>query len=316
MTTPNLLRPRAVCNGSKVAVIALASSFQKDRLQPGLDAVVAMGLEPVLGKYVSAKSRPYFAGTPQERLADLHEAFANPNIAAILCPRGGYGSNYLLAGLDLKLIAKHPKPLFAYSDMTNLQCWLLDQVGLPAFHGPMVTADFAVGNGVDAISFLAAMGGLLYEVGPAEGLRVLKAGTASGTLYGGCLSLLCASLGTPYAVQTEGKLLFLEDVGAKPYQVDRMLRQLLLAGKLEGVTGIVFGEMLDCVSPGADPRLIEETILSVLHNFSGPIGFGLRSGHVSHGNVTLTFGVPAELDLTNVPALRLLEPATENTQTA
>ena len=316
MTTPKLLKPPAVCNGSKVAVISLASSFQKDRLQPGLDALGAMGLQPILGTHVSAKSRPYFAGTPEERLADLHSAFANPEIAAILCTRGGYGSNYLLSGLDLAWIAKHPKPLFAYSDMTNLQCWLLDQVGLPVFHGPMVTADFALTNGVDAISFLAALGGLAFEVGPAEGLRVLKTGKAAGTLYGGCLSLLCASLGTSYAVQTEGKLLFLEDVGAKPYQVDRMLRQLLLAGKLDGVTGIVFGEMLDCVSPGADPRLIEDAILTALRDFTGPIGFGLRSGHVSHGNVTLTFGVAAELDLTGEPGLRFLATATENTKTA
>ncbi len=309
-----LQKPPAVGSGSKVAIVSLASSFQKERLQPGLDAVAAMGLQPVLGKSVSARSRPYFAGTPEERLSDLHEAFANPEIAAILCTRGGYGSNYLLAGLNLALIAKHPKPLFAYSDMTNLQCWLLDQIGFPVFHGPMVTADFAVDNGVDAVSFLAALSGLAYEVGPAEGLRTLKAGMASGTLYGGCLSLLCASLGTPYAVQTEGRLLFLEDVGAKPYQVDRMLRQLLLAGKLEGVSGIVFGEMLDCVSQGADPQLIEETILSVLHHFPGPIGFGLRSGHVSHGNVTLTFGVAAELDLTGTPSLRVTEPATNNTK--
>ena len=318
MTRSRVLRPRAVANGSKVAVISLASSFQKERLQPGLDALSAMGLEPVLGKYVSTKTRPYFAGTPKDRLSDLHAAFADPDIAAILCTRGGYGSNYLLDGLDFGLIADNPKPLFAYSDMTNLQCWLLDHAGIPAFHGPMVTADFSVPNGVDAISFLAALGGLTYEVGPAEGLRTLQTGRATGILYGGCLSLLCASLGTPYAVQTEGKLLFLEDVSAKPYQVDRMLRQLVLAGKFDAVTGIIFGEMLDCVSPGADPRLIEETILSVLRDFAGPIGFGLRSGHVSHGNVTLTFGVSAELELdaADEPVLRLLEAATENTKTA
>jgi muramoyltetrapeptide carboxypeptidase len=216
----------------------------------------------------------------------------------------------LMRGLDLDLIAKNPKPLFAYSDMTNLQSWLLDKTGLVAFHGPMVTADFAVKNGVHAPSLLAALSGQAYELGANEGLRILKPGKANGILYGGCLSLLVASLGTPYAVQTAGKLLFIEDVGTKPYQVDRMLRQLMLADKFEGVTGIVFGEMLDCVSPGAGPLLIEETILHVLRDFAGPIAIGLRSGHVSHGNVTLAFGIQADLDLGDQPVLRFVEAAT------
>jgi muramoyltetrapeptide carboxypeptidase len=297
-------------------VLSLASGFQAERLEKGVAALRELGLDPVLGQHVSAKARPYFAGTPEQRLADLHWAFADPSIAAIFCTRGGYGSNYLMEGLDLDLIAKTPKPLFAYSDMTGVQTWLLDRLGLPAFHGPMVTADLAFANGVDTPSFLAALGGHAYEVGASEGLRVLRPGRAAGTLYGGCLTLLTASLGTRYAAQTEGKLLFLEDVGAKPYQVDRMLRQLMLADKFEGVTGIVFGEMLDCVSPGADPKLIEHSILHVLRDFAGPIGFGLRSGHVSRGNVTLTFGVHAELDLTDTPVLRLVEGARQESITA
>jgi muramoyltetrapeptide carboxypeptidase len=302
-------KPPAVKRGARIAV--LASSFKPELLPIGLDALTRLGFVPVLSEHASSKTRPYFAGTPAERLHDLHNAFADPEIAAIICTRGGYGSNYLMRGLDLELIAKHPKPLFAYSDMTNLQSWLVDQTGLAAFHGPMLTADFAVEDGVDTPSFLAAINGLMYDVGPAEGLRVLKPGAAQGTLYGGCLSILVASLGTPYAVQTEGKVLFIEDVGAKPYQIDRMLRQLILAGKLEGVAGIVFGEMLDCVSPGANPSLLEEVILHVLEDFPGPIGIGLRSGHVSRGNVTLTFGIDVELDLTGSPALRFVEAATQ-----
>ena len=278
MSKQKILKPRAVPQGAKVAVLSLASSFQQDRLAPGLAGLRALGFEPVVSPHASARTRPYFAGTPEERLADLHHAFADPDIAAIFSTRGGYGSNYLMAGLDLDLIAKNPKPLFAYSDMTNLQSWLLDQTGLVAFHGPMVTADFAVENGIHTPSLLAALGGNAYELGAGEGLRMLTPGKACGMLYGGCLSLLVASLGTPYALQTEGKLLFIEDLATKPYQVDRMLRQLLLAGKFEGVTGIVFGEMLDCVSPGADPRLIEETILHVLKDFAGPIGFGFAVG--------------------------------------
>jgi muramoyltetrapeptide carboxypeptidase len=146
-------------------------------------------------------------------------------------------------------------------------------------------------------------------VSSAEGLRALKPGTASGILYGGCLSILVSLLGTQWEPKTEGKLLFLEDTGAKPYQVDRMLWQLRQAGKLEGVTGIIFGEMVDCVSPGAGPELLEEAILNALAGFEGPIAMGLRSGHVSRQNVTLTFGVPAELVAGEETQLRLLEPA-------
>ncbi len=307
-----LLKPPALKPGAKIAVLSLASSFKPALLPIGLEALISLGFTPVLSEHVSAKARPYFAGTPEERLQDLHAALADPDIGAIISTRGGYGSNYLLAGLDLELVANNPKPIFAYSDMTNLQNWLLDRTGLVSFHGPMVTADFAVPDGVDTPSFLAALSGLAYEVGPSEGLRVLRSGKAEGTLYGGCLSLLTAALGTPFAPQTEGKILFIEDVAARPYQVDRMLRQMLLAGKFDGVGGVVFGEMLDCVSPGADAGLLEEVIAGALKDFAGPIGIGLRSGHVSRGNVTLAFGLEVSLDLGGAPTLRFLEAATQN----
>jgi muramoyltetrapeptide carboxypeptidase len=174
---------------------------------------------------------------------------------------------------------------------------MLDRAGVPVLHGPMVAADFSRGDGVDLVSFASALGGHAYRLGDESGLRALRPGSARGVLYGGCLSLLVASLGTPFAAQTEGKLLFLEDLGEKPYQIDRMLRQLRLAGKFEGVKGIVFGEMLDCASPGAPADLIERVILTVLDWFPGPIAYGLRSGHVSRSNVTLPFGVKAELVL-------------------
>jgi muramoyltetrapeptide carboxypeptidase len=132
---------------------------------------------------------------------------------------------------------------------------------------------------------------------------------ASGTLYGGCLSIIVSLLGTSWEPCTEGTLLFLEDRAVKPYQVDRMIWQLRQARKLEGVRGIIFGEMLDCVPAGTDPQLLEQAILSALDGFDGPIAIGLRSGHVSRENVTLTFGVEAELTATDQPHLHLREPA-------
>ena len=303
------MKPRAVRPGARVAVIAPASSAQQQLIDLGVAALHAHGFEVVLGEHARGKEPPYFAGTAADRLADLHWAFADSSIDAIFTTRGGYGSNYLLEDLDLDLIRANPKPFVSYSDLTALQTWVLDKTELPAFHGPLVAGDWSRDDGVHQVSFDAALGGGIIEAGTAEGLRVLQSGRAEGVVYGGCLSILTASLGTPFSPQTEGKLLFLEDVSAKPYQIDRMLRQMVLAGKFDGVTGFVFGEMLDCVSPGAGPELLEQVILRVLDWFDGPIAIGLRSGHVSRSNVTLPLGIRAEIILEGEPVLRYLEPA-------
>ena len=301
----------AVRRGTKVTVLSPASYPQPDKLAKGVDALSRLGFLPWVGHHALSKAHHYFAGTTQARLEDLHAAFLDPATAAIFCSRGGYGCNYLLEGLDLGLVREHPKPLLAHSDMTCMQTWLLDQLGLISFHGPMVAGDFSQPEGVDEASLLAALGGDRWFVGETSGLRSLRPGKASGILYGGCLTLLAASLGTPYAPQTEGKLLFLEDRDVKPYQLDRLLRQMVLAGKFEGVRGIIFGEMLDCVAPGQHPGLLDEVILRVLDWFQGPIATGLRSGHVSRRNVTLAFGIEAELHLERAPVLSFLERATE-----
>jgi len=301
----------ALRRGAKVTVISPASYPQPEKLAKGVEALGRLGYLPWVGRHALSKAHYYFAGTTQARLEDLHAAFLDPATAAIFCSRGGYGCNYLLEGLDLGLIREHPKPFIAHSDMTCLQTWLLDKLGLVSFHGPMVAGDFSLSEGIDEGSLLAALGGDPWFMGDASGLRVLRPGKASGILYGGCITLLAASLGTPYTPQTEGKLLFLEDRDVKPYQLDRLLRQLMLAGKFEGVTGLVFGEMLDCVAPGQKPGLLDEVILRVLDWFPGPIGIGLRSGHVSRRNVTLAFGIKAELHLERVPLLSFLGRATE-----
>ena len=304
------LKPRSVSNGARIVALSPASSARHDRITRGIEVLRGLGYDVVASAHAYGKHAPYFAGSTDERLADLHAAFADPEVAAIVATRGGYGSNYLLDGLDLDLIRRHPKPFFAYSDHTAIQTWLLDQTGLVTFHGPMAAADFAIDKGVHLDSFRAAITGGLVRVGAPQGLRALRSGTAQGTLYGGCLSMLTASIGTKYEPQTENKLLFLEDVGAKPYQVDRMLRQMILAGKFEGVRGFVFGEMLECGSRGADPELLQQVIVRLLEPFSVPIAIGLRSGHVSGGNVTLPLGIDAELCLeSDQPLLHSLERA-------
>ncbi len=304
-----LLKSPAVPQDACVAVLSPASAPMAERVESGMQALRALGYTPQPTEFVLARGPLFFAGSPQMRLDDLHGAFADEEIRAIFSSRGGYGSNYLLEGLDLDLLAANPKPLFGFSDLTALHLWLLDQIQMPAFHGPMISPDFSRADGVHLASLRAALAGQPYTLGAAEGLRVLHTGQAKGVLYGGCLSILTALLGTPWEPQTEGKLLFLEDVNAKPYQIDRMLWQLREAGKLDGVPGMIFGEMLDCAQPGGSATLLEEVLLHFFEDFDGPIAIGLRSGHVSRQNVTLTFGVEAELNAEKGTTLKLTEAA-------
>ena len=312
MTHP-WLKPKALPPSPLVAIVAPSGDARSERIEAGVAALESRGWRPRFMPHARGRHAPYFSGTPQQRAADLHAAFLDPDVDAILCTRGGYGANYLLPLLDLDLIAAHPKALLGYSDLTAIQTWLLDQTSLVTLHAPMLAVDFRKPDGIDQPSLAAILSGETHTYGVAEGLRILRPGitqsNAKGTLYGGCLSMLVASLGTPYAPQTEGKLLFLEDVAEAPYRIDRMLRQLLLAGKLEGVPGIIFGEMQDCEPPNS-VGAVEAAILHALADFPGVIAIGLRSGHVSRANVTLPFGIQAVLSSEAAAAtLTLHEPA-------
>jgi muramoyltetrapeptide carboxypeptidase len=305
----SLLKLAPVSPGAGISIVAPASFAQPGRLEHGMAVLRKLGFVPRLEANAGERGPMYFAGSAAQRLADLHAAFADESTSAVMALRGGYGANYLLEDLNAARIAEHPKLFFAYSDLTGVQLRLLDEIGLVAFHGPMLAADLYRDDGMHWPSFQAALNGDAYSLAANEGLRPLKSGNARGILYGGCLSILVSLIGTPWEPHTEGTLLFLEDVGVKPYQVDRMLWQLRKAGKMDGITGIVFGEMLDCVSPGASPELLEEAILSALAGFDGPIALGLRSGHVSRSNVTLRFGVEAQLTVDGEVRLDLPAPA-------
>jgi muramoyltetrapeptide carboxypeptidase len=248
----------------------------------------------------------------RDRLDDLHAAFADPAIEGIVCVRGGWGSAELLPHLDAALIRSNPKPLIGYSDHTSLHCWLHNEANLVTFYGPMVAADFSREDGVDLASWRHSLeGDNSWSLGVDDGLRILQRGSAEGRVNGGCISIFAEALGTPYAPQLDGaSILFLEDIGTKPYQWDRMLLHLRYAGLLEGVTGIVFGDMRQCVADDEADHL-DRAILHALGDFDGPIAIGLRSGHVSTSNITLPLGISARLDLTEAgnPRMHLLEAA-------
>jgi muramoyltetrapeptide carboxypeptidase len=216
--------------------------------------------------------------------------------------------------LNAKKIAAYPKVFVGYSDLTSLMTYFYDAAGLVTFHGPMVAKDFAKEDGVDVASWEAALGasgGSDFDFGNNSGAKSLVQGTAEGLLYGGCLSMLVASLGTPYEIHTAGTILFIEDVATKPYQIDRMLMQLKLAGKLSAVRGIIFGEMLSCAQPCNQSHTLEEVVMRIVGDLNIPVAYGLRSGHVSRANVTLPIGVTARLEADNSGvALRIVDQTT------
>ena len=297
-TVPRV-KPPALKPGDSIGIVAPASNLRRADLDAGREALRRAGYRPFYLDSIFDQDL-YFAGSVQRRARELEEMFVRDEVRAIICARGGYGSNYLLEELDLDKIKSHPKIFVGYSDLTSLLTYFSDAAGLMTFHGPMVAKDWARFNedGVDLQSWQAALAGAAaWEANPgaASGATGLVDGAAEGILYGGCLSILVASLGTPYEIHTAGTVLFLEDVAAKPYQIDRMLMQLKLAGKFKGVRGIVFGEMRDCMQTENRGYTLQEVVLRVIGKLGVPVAFGLRSGHVTAGNITLPIGVRAKL---------------------
>ncbi len=303
---PERLRPPALRQGDTVGIVAPASGFHREDFEAGCDTLRQLGYQPFYLPSIFERDS-YFAGSLQRRVSELHEMFRRPEVRAILCARGGYGCNYLLPHLDLELIRQNPKIFAGCSDVTTLLTYLCDRAGLVTFHAPMVAGDFSRPDGIDVEAWSAAVSsGKPYQRAfRDEEVRPLLEGEAEGTLYGGCLSLLCASLGTPYEVHTHGTILFLEDRGEKPYQIDRMLMQLKLAGKFEGVAGVIFGEMRDCGQRDANDRTLQDLVVRILQEFQVPIAFGLRSGHVSGNSFTLPFGVSAVLNVRQNVTLKI-----------
>ncbi len=304
------IKPRALRPGEKVGIVAPASNVNGEMLEAGCDGLRRAGYEPFYFQSILERDL-YFAGSPERRARELEDMFARNDIRAIVCARGGYGSNYLPLALDPIKIVSHPKILVGYSDITTLVCCIADSANFVTFHGPMAAKDFAVADGVDMESWQNALGGAAdWQIAEGSGAKPLVPGQAEGILYGGCLSMLVASLGTQHEIRTAGTILFIEDVATKPYQIDRMLMQLKLAGKLKDVRALVFGEMLDCRQSPDQDYTLEEVVLRVVEDLRIPVAFGLRSGHVSRANITLPIGVQARLTVDDAVELRILEAAT------
>jgi muramoyltetrapeptide carboxypeptidase len=305
-----VIKPAALRVGDRIGVIAPASPVQRELLERGCAALRGLGYDPVFEESILS-SALFFAGSAERRARELEAMFLRDDVQAILCARGGYGCNYLLPEIDIDLIRRHPKIFAGYSDVTCLLTWLHDAVGLITFHAPMVATDFASKGGVDIASWHHTLQdrNAGHQITPLESIVT---GEAEGKLYGGCLSLLAASLGTPYAIQTEGSILFIEDVAARPYQIDRMLMQLRLAGKLAGVRGIVFGRMRDCDALPDSDYTLRDVLRQSISDLGVPVCSGVNSGHVEGNNLTLALGVQVRLTVEKDSAmLSLLEAAVD-----
>jgi muramoyltetrapeptide carboxypeptidase len=298
---PNaMLKPDTLRKGDMIAVVAPAGAVEAVVVTAGVRFLEDLGYRVLVGPSVFSRDG-YLAGSDAERVADLERMFQHPDVRAIICARGGYGTGRLLPLLNLNTVRAGPKIFVGYSDVTFLLNHFVQRAGLVTFHGPMVTNLAQWPDGTRRLLDLLGGDRSAWKMAAAE---IIQPGTAEGVLAGGCLSVVVALLGTPYDIDTTGRLLFLEDVNEKPYRIDRMLTQLKQAGKLDGVAGVVFGEMTGCVADPQEAVTVRDVIREAFAEARYPVSMGLPSGHGS-GGVTLPLGVRARLA---GERLTLLEP--------
>jgi muramoyltetrapeptide carboxypeptidase len=304
-----VIKPKALKPGDTIGIVAPASNIKKDLLEQGCRELEGLGFKTYLRSDITSSYR-YFSGTRERRLGEFLEMLRSPDIHAIFCARGGYGSGQLLRDIDPDVIRQNAKIVNGSSDITILLNWIV-RAGVVSFHGPMVATAIREGtSGYDRAVLLDLLQGRREVSFPTEGTSVLRSGLGEGRLTGGCLSLVVATLGTEHEIDTQDAMVFLEDADTKPYQIDRMITHLKQAGKFEGVRGVIFGEMLNCAQNANQGYTLQEVLLDLLREFAFPILFGFPTGHTSRPNVIVPIGVRARLDLTSsAPIFELLEPA-------
>jgi muramoyltetrapeptide carboxypeptidase len=304
-----VIKPRGLRRGDTIGIVAAASNIKKDLLEQGCRELEDLGFKTYFRPDITSSFR-YVAGTRERRLGEFLEMLKSPDIHAIFCARGGYGSGQLIPSIDADLIRANAKILNGSSDITILLNWF-DRAGVVSFHGPMVATTIRQGtDGYDRTVLLDLLQGKKAVRFPTGGTSILRSGAGEGRLIGGCLSLVVATLGTKHEIDTQDAILVLEDDSTKPYQIDRMITNLKQAGKLESVRGVVFGEMLNCIQNAEQGYTLQEVIADLLAEFSFPILYGFPTGHTSRPNVIVPFGVRARLDLTSsAPLFELLESA-------
>jgi muramoyltetrapeptide carboxypeptidase len=305
-----MLKPRALRPGDRLALVSPASWFDRDQFECGVEEVKRLGFIPVFDETVFARHL-YLAGSAELRAASLRRAWQDESISGVIAVRGGYGSAQLLPLLDPEDARHSPKAFVGYSDLTAVLTFLTIGCGVVAFHGPMLAGRLGRGaDGYDRTAFLDAVCRRepLGELAPST-LETIRDGEAAGLLLGGTLTQLASSLGTPYAfVPPQGFVLFLEDVGERPYRLDRMITQLRQAGILARASAVVIGELPKCDEPSG-AITARAVIRDLFRDFPGPVLVGFPSGHTAGPATTLPFGVRSRVIGGSRPRLVIEESA-------
>jgi len=303
-----ILKPKKLAPGDTIAVVSPASpSMTTVYLERGIEVLKRLGYRVVTAKHAHDRHL-LFAGKENIRAQDINAAFRDKSVHAIICTRGGCGTSQILPYVDFSTIAKNPKIFIGYSDITALQTAIFNATGLVTFYGPMVATDFGKKfTQYTANNFFK----ILTETGHRIELKnphnkkivTLSPGRGEGQLTGGCLSVVVAGLGTQYEIDTNGKILFFEDIDEKPHRIDRYLTHLIQAGKLQQTSGIIFGTFTKCEYLSRDNYFkFGVRLLDVIKERIAPLGipaiYGLQFGHVT-SKLTIPFGGHAFLDATN-----------------
>ncbi|MFQ5707548.1 MAG: LD-carboxypeptidase [bacterium] len=294
-----ILKPKKLKRGDLVGVVGPASPMIRKRLEAGRRYLEKRGFRVKLAEHIQ-DAHGYLAGRDRDRASDFNQMVQDPEVAAIFCTRGGYGTPRILPLIDYTALKQNPKIIVGYSDITALQLAILAQAGLVSFSGPMVAVE--MGKGMLPFTeshfwkLLTAAGERISFVPQNSSLNIVKPGFTEGRLLGGCLSMLCSLLGTPYCPDFKDAILFLEDVGEEPYKIDRYLTQLKLAGVLQQISGLVFGQFVDCVPQGPGASLtLQQVLEDTVSDLCVPVLSDLPYGHVD-AKYTLPIGVQALLD--------------------
>ncbi len=309
-----LIKPKRLKPGDTVAIIAPSSGADAKQFEKAVQNMADLGFKTKLGKYATAING-FLAGTDAQRVEDIHWAFSDKSIDAVWCVRGGYGLSRILPQIDYALIKKNPKVFIGYSDITALHLGIHQNTGLVTFHGPVASSTYSdypkkhvinalmepvVPEKIELSPDNVAKGTLLYKT------QVIIKGTARGRLIGGNLSLLTALAGTPFALRnTKGKILFAEDVGEKPYRIDRMFTQLKQSVNLRELAGIALGIFEGCDAADDKSQTVVDVVKDNLGSLGIPVIYGLSFGHI-RDQFTLALGIEAEMDAEKA-TLTLLE---------
>jgi muramoyltetrapeptide carboxypeptidase len=303
---PSVIKPPRLKAGDKLAIVAPGSYISEEELQDSIKNLNQLGFETTYSEEILLQSG-YFAGSDKDRAEDLMKKFYDKTVKGIVCARGGYGCSRILPMLDYDIIRSNPKVLIGYSDVTALLYGIYQKSGLISFHGPVGTStfnDYSVNN-FKRVLMNPEQSGLFKnsESGEDEnvyGVTSIVNGKGKGRFVGGNLSIMVSLIGTEYDVDYSGKIIFIEEIGEEPYRVDRMLTQLIQAGKFDHAAGVMMGIFRNCEGKQKDPSFsITFTLMEVLKDrlssLKIPVVYGMSFGHVKD-KFTIPFGSFAELD--------------------